>query len=165
MAHSASERIAEDLKSGELQGLLFAVWAEAASKAEAKEAQDALLSLFTREFGRQPKYNRKAERSGRPDDHAPLYENLKMLCGNGAGTERVGGGSAALTQKRQRISDRIVHKLRTLSTERISEVEDFVDFLNHRDDERTASETAMAASATVLSDVWDNPDDAEYDSL
>ena len=145
--------------------MLFVVWAVAASKEEAEEAQDALLCLFEREFGRQPKYNRKPEYSHRPEAHGTLYDNLKILVGGRAGADRSGMGPAAQAQLRQRAIDRIAHKLRTLSAERVGEVEDLVDFLNHRDDERAATETALAASAPVLSDIWDNPDDAEYDSL
>lgn len=163
--HSAAQRIAEDLTNGKLQGMLFVVWAVAASKEEAEEAQDALLCLFEREFGRQPKYNRKPEYSHRPEAHGTLYDNLKILVGGRAGADRSGMGPAAQAQLRQRAIDRIAHKLRTLSAERVGEVEDLVDFLNHRDDERAATETALAASAPVLSDIWDNPDDAEYDSL
>lgn len=70
----------------------------------------------------------------------------------------------AQTRERQRIG-RVARKLRTLSAERLDEVEDFIDFLNHRDSERDLTRMAMAASESVLSAVWDNPDDAEYDAL
>ncbi len=79
--HSASEKIARDIKSGKVQDPLYVVWAVAACKEEAKEAQDALICLFGREFGEQPKYNTKKEDSNCPDDHAGLYENLKALVG------------------------------------------------------------------------------------
>ena len=68
------------------------------------------------------------------------------------------------TQGRQRI-DHVAQKLQTLSAERLGEVEDFIDFLNHRDSERELTRMAMAASESVLRAVWDNPDDAEYDAL
>ena len=73
--------------------------------------------------------------------------------------------TASTTPGHQRAVDRIVRNLRTLSAERVGEVEDFVDLLNRLDDDRTATDLAMAASAPVLTDVWDNPDDAEYDRL
>lgn len=73
--------------------------------------------------------------------------------------------TASTTPGHQRAIDRIVCKLRTLSAERVGDFEDFVDLLNRRDDDRTATEMAMAASAPVLTDIWDNPDDAEYDRL
>ena len=69
-------------------------------------------------------------------------------------------------QRRQTVIDHVAQKLQALSAERLGEVEDFIDFLNHRDDERQqVTQMAMAASAPVLSAVWDNPDDAEYDAL
>ena len=61
--------------------------------------------------------------------------------------------------------DRVVQKLQALSTERLGEVEDFIDFLRHRDSERELTQMAMVASEPVLNAVWDNPDDAEYDAL
>ena len=70
----------------------------------------------------------------------------------------------AQTQERQRI-DHIAQKLQTLSAERLDEVEDFIDFLSHRDSERELTRMAMAASEPVLSAVGDDPDDAEYDAL
>jgi len=56
-------------------------------------------------------------------------------------------------------------KIRTLPPEQIAVVEDFIDFLRHRD-----ADTLLSAAATKLSEksfqkVWDNPDDAEYDNL
>ena len=80
--HSASEEIARDIESGRVQDPLCVVWATAASKEEAKEAQDALICLFKREFGKRPKYNRKPEYSSCPDGHLALYENLKTLVGD-----------------------------------------------------------------------------------
>ena len=68
------------------------------------------------------------------------------------------------TPERQQI-EHVARKLRTLSTERLGEVENFIDFLNHRDSERELTRMAMAASEPVLRAVWDNPDDAEYDAL
>ncbi len=79
MTHSASENIARDIESGSVQDPLYVVWAVAACKEEAKEAQDALICLFRTEFGKQPKYNWKPEDSSCPDDHLALYENLKTL--------------------------------------------------------------------------------------
>ena len=80
--HSASENIAQDIRNGELSDPLYVVWAMAASKAEAKQAQDALICLFRREFGEQPRYNGRVEDSSCPDDYSALYENLKALVGS-----------------------------------------------------------------------------------
>jgi len=53
----------------------------------------------------------------------------------------------------------------TLPPERLTEVEDFIDFLSQCDTERGLTRAAMGATAPTLHAVWDNPDDAEYDSL
>jgi len=57
----------------------------------------------------------------------------------------------------------LVGKLRNLRPERLSEVEDFVDFLSTRDQERKLVQTASIVSEIALNAVWDNPLDAEYD--
>ena len=62
-------------------------------------------------------------------------------------------------------AEQVAEKLKTLSAERLGEVEDFIDFLSYRDSERQLTRMAMAASEPVLRAVWDNPDDAEYDAL
>lgn len=59
----------------------------------------------------------------------------------------------------------IVEKLQQLSFERIVEVEDFIDFLKQRDDDRRLTQAAMAASEASFQRVWDNPEDADYDKL
>ena len=61
--------------------------------------------------------------------------------------------------------EQVIHKLQTLSRERVSEVEDFIDFLSRRDTDKQLSESAMAVSESTLKGLWDNPDDAEYDQL
>ncbi len=164
VAHSASERIAEDIKNGKLQDELFVVWAEAPSKIEAKEAQDALICLFRREFGKQPNYNRKLEDSAFPDNYVALYERLKTLVGNRPQPPLTKDIALTQSQLPQQV-DKVVQKLQVLSAERLGEVEDFIDFLSHRDSEKRLTQMAMAASEPVLSAVWDNPDDAEYDAL
>ena len=50
----------------------------------------------------------------------------------------------------------ILEKVRILSPDRLAEVEDFVDFLVHR---QAAGQLATAAFTRV----WDNPADADYD--
>ena len=59
----------------------------------------------------------------------------------------------------------LVEKLRNLSPERLSEVEDFVDSLSTGDQDRKLVQTASIVSETALNAVWDNPLDAEYDRL
>lgn len=58
-----------------------------------------------------------------------------------------------------------IQKLRALPPERIVEVDDFIDFLKTRDQDRSLVRATMGATESVLETVWDNPDDAEYDRL
>jgi hypothetical protein len=60
----------------------------------------------------------------------------------------------------------LLEKLRNLPPERVAEVEDFVDFLAHRQaDEQGLTQAAGQLAATAFARVWDNPDDADYDRL
>jgi hypothetical protein len=71
-------------------------------------------------------------------------------------------GRNALYRKRERA---LIEKLRDLSPERVAEVEDFVDFLRTRVEERKLVNAASELSEAALREVWDNPDDADYDRL
>jgi hypothetical protein len=59
----------------------------------------------------------------------------------------------------------LVEKIRSLPADKLAEVEDFVDFLRQREEERRLVRAATGASEAVFANVWDNPDDAEYDRL
>jgi len=61
--------------------------------------------------------------------------------------------------------EQLMRKLRALSPERVAEVEDFIDFLSQREIDRGLTQAAMAFSEPILQQLWDNPDDAEYDKL
>ena len=61
--------------------------------------------------------------------------------------------------------EQLANKLQTLSQERITEVEDFIDFLRQRDESRQLTQLVMNASQAALNTLWDNAVDAEYDSL
>ena len=61
--------------------------------------------------------------------------------------------------------EQMVKKLERLPPERVAEVEDFIDFLNHRDDDRGMVQTAQAVSERTLHAVWNNSADADYDRL
>jgi hypothetical protein len=56
-------------------------------------------------------------------------------------------------------------KIQTLSAEQISEVEDFVEFLRVRGQERELTRAAAAVSAPAFAAVWNNPEDDVYDAL
>jgi hypothetical protein len=61
--------------------------------------------------------------------------------------------------------DTLIQKIRSLPPERITEVEDFVDFLKTRDQDRALTQAASRLSEEAFRQVWDNPDDTEYDRL
>jgi len=59
----------------------------------------------------------------------------------------------------------LIKKIRTLAPERLAEVEDFVDFLRQRTNDRGLIRAASLLSESTFNKVWDNPEDAAYDSL
>lgn len=59
----------------------------------------------------------------------------------------------------------LIDKIRSLPPEKVAEVEDFVDFLKMRDEDRLVTHAATKLSEEAFRQVWDNPDDAEYDRL
>ena len=59
----------------------------------------------------------------------------------------------------------LIQKIRNLPPERVAEVEDFVDFLTARDQDRHFTQAATRLSEEAFRAVWDNSDDAEYDRL
>lgn len=61
--------------------------------------------------------------------------------------------------------EQMVKKLERLPPERVAEVDDFIDFLNHRDEDRGLVHAAQAVSEHTLYTVWNNPADADYDRL
>jgi len=62
-------------------------------------------------------------------------------------------------------AEAILEKLKQLPPERLAEVEDFVDFLRTRADERTLVRTATKHAEEAFARVWENPEDADYDRL
>ena len=61
--------------------------------------------------------------------------------------------------------EQVAHKLQTLSQERITEVEDFIDFLKQRDEGLQLTHNAMKLTEPLLASLWNNTEDAEYDQL
>lgn len=59
----------------------------------------------------------------------------------------------------------LVNKIRMLPPEKIAVVDEFIEFLRHRDDDHLLSAAATKLSEKAFQKVWDNPDDAEYDNL
>jgi hypothetical protein len=59
----------------------------------------------------------------------------------------------------------LIEKIRALPAERIAEIEDFVDFLRLREQERALTRDAAQTSAPVFAAIWSNPDDDAYDAF
>jgi hypothetical protein len=56
-------------------------------------------------------------------------------------------------------------KIRDLSDGRVEEVEDFVDFIRGRDEQRELVQAAAVLTEPSLAAVWDNPEDDVYNDL
>ena len=59
----------------------------------------------------------------------------------------------------------LIQKIERLPRERQTEVEDFVEFLSHKDQDQSLTQAAMRASHASFAGVWENPDDSAYDAL
>lgn len=59
----------------------------------------------------------------------------------------------------------LLEKMQALPPERLSEVEDFVDFIAACEQERTLARAVSAASAPAFATIWNNPDDDASDAL
>jgi hypothetical protein len=59
----------------------------------------------------------------------------------------------------------LIEKIKALPAERVAEVEDFVDFIRLREQERSLTRAAAATSAQSFAAVWNNPEDDVYDAL
>jgi hypothetical protein len=62
-------------------------------------------------------------------------------------------------------AEALIEKIRTLPPDRLVEVEDFVDFIRLREQERALIRDAATASAPAFAAVWNNPEDDAYDAL
>ena len=59
----------------------------------------------------------------------------------------------------------LIDKINALPPDRIDEVEDFIDFIASRAQERSLARAAAATSSAVFAKIWSNPDDDVYDAL
>jgi hypothetical protein len=59
----------------------------------------------------------------------------------------------------------LIEKIKALPSDRLDEVEDFVDFIASRVQERSLARAAAATSTAVFDKIWSNPDDDAYDAL
>lgn len=59
----------------------------------------------------------------------------------------------------------LMEKIRSLPPDKITVLEDFIDFLLTRSEARILVYTATKLSEAAFAKIWDNPEDAEYDEL
>jgi len=59
----------------------------------------------------------------------------------------------------------LIEKIYTLPPDKVAEVEDFVEFLRKKTEDRRLRQASTKISETVFRKVWENPDDAAYDRL
>jgi hypothetical protein len=59
----------------------------------------------------------------------------------------------------------LLEKIRTLPAERIAEIEDFVEFIAAREQDRALTRAAMKTSTPAFAAIWDNPEDDVYNDL
>lgn len=61
--------------------------------------------------------------------------------------------------------EKITEKIQMLSPEQIAEVEDFVDFLRLRAQDRGLIRASAELSTPAFAAIWNNPEDDVYDAL
>ncbi len=66
--------------------------------------------------------------------------------------------------QRNHIRD-LLSKLEALPPERLEEVEDFIDFLEQRNQDRRLTTAATQTAEHSFAQEWGNPDDSVYDQL
>ena len=59
----------------------------------------------------------------------------------------------------------LIKKIEALPAERVDEIEDFVDFIAARAQDRALGRAALRASEPAFAKVWNNPEDDAYDAL
>jgi hypothetical protein len=59
----------------------------------------------------------------------------------------------------------LMAKISALPADRLAEIEDFVDFVCLREQERALVRAAAATSTDSFAAIWNNPDDDAYDAL
>ena len=64
-----------------------------------------------------------------------------------------------------RSDEELLKKIKSLPPDKFAEVEDFVDFLRQRRDDRRLADAVTKLSENAFRKVWDHPDDADYDQL
>ena len=57
----------------------------------------------------------------------------------------------------------LMEKIRSLPPDKITVLQDFIDFLLTRSEASVLVDTATKLSEAAFAKIWDNPEDAEYD--
>jgi len=60
---------------------------------------------------------------------------------------------------------KLIDKIRSLPPDKITVLEDFIDFLLTRSEDGLLTYSATKLSESAFAKIWDNPEDAEYDEL
>ncbi|MEG4347769.1 toxin-antitoxin system, antitoxin component, Xre family protein [Microcoleus sp. A003_D6] len=60
---------------------------------------------------------------------------------------------------------KLIEKIRSLPPDKITVLEDFLDFLLTRSEDSLLTYSATKISEAAFARIWDNPEDAEYDEL
>ncbi|WP_341739941.1 toxin-antitoxin system, antitoxin component, Xre family protein [Microcoleus sp. CAWBG640] len=60
---------------------------------------------------------------------------------------------------------KLMEKIRSLPPDKITVLEDFLDFLLTRSEAHLLVYNATKLSEAAFAKIWDNPEDAEYDEL
>jgi hypothetical protein len=60
---------------------------------------------------------------------------------------------------------KLMEKIRSLPPDKITVLEDFIDFLLARSEDCLLVYAASKLSEAAFAKIWDNPEDAEYDEL
>lgn len=60
---------------------------------------------------------------------------------------------------------KLIEKIRSLPPDKITVLEDFIDFLLTRSEARLLVYAVTKLSEAAFTKIWDNPEDAEYDEL
>ena len=68
-------------------------------------------------------------------------------------------------QPQHSYSQNLFDKIQSLPPEKIAVIEEFVDFISHRDDDELLTKAAGKIAEESFKQVWSNPEDAEYDNL
>lgn len=59
----------------------------------------------------------------------------------------------------------LLKRIESLPPERVAQIEDFVEFIAAREQERSLTRAAAQASAPAFAAIWNNPEDDVYDAL